>query len=62
MIRDFLLMVNTNCGHIAYHLRDIIVCRGWKSPVFANCILILDPQQRNTQQCQRNLYITEKYI
>jgi len=27
-ICDFLLMVNSNCGHITYRLRDIFGCRG----------------------------------
>ena len=29
---DFLLMVDSNRGRITYGLRDIFVCRGWKSP------------------------------
>jgi len=49
-ICDFLLMVNSNSGHITCTLRDIIMYRGWKSPSSPTVFwLIVDPEQRNAQ-------------
>ena len=40
LISDFLLMVNSNRGHITYRLRDIFAYRGWNrhfSPLYFDC-------------------------
>jgi len=57
MMCDFLLTVDSNRGHITYRWWDIFMCTVYrlKIAIFAYCILIVNPYQRNSRQYQLNL-------